>query len=96
MVGCFLKDYLFSLFIYFFFHIYTIGFFPVFWTKIPFTSGNGLEFVGCDWWFFIKNSLFYSATIKHEISFEYLLKLHSLYCCCKIIFEAWKSIEYFL
>jgi hypothetical protein len=86
----FLKDYLFSFSIYFF-HIYTLWFFLVFWTKVPFTSRNGLEPVGWDWWFFIKSLLFCSVTKKkHEISSEYLLKLHSLYCCCGTIFEAWK------
>jgi hypothetical protein len=49
-----------------------------------------LEPVGLDWWFFIKNSLFYLATRKHEINSEYLLKLRSLYFCCSTIFETWK------
>jgi hypothetical protein len=40
--------------------------------------------------FFIKSSLFCSSIRRHEICSEYLLKLRSLYCCCKIIFEAWK------
>jgi len=88
MVCCFLKDCL--LFFPFFFSYLYPWFFLVFWTKVPFTSGNGLEPVGWDWCFFIKSSLFYSATRRHEISFEYLLKLHSRYCCCMIIFEAWK------
>jgi len=85
----FLKDYLFSFSIYFF-HIYTLWFFLVFWTNVPFTSRNGLEPVGWDWWFFIKSLLFCLVIKKHEISFEYLLKLRSLYCCCGTIFEAWK------
>jgi hypothetical protein len=64
--------------------------FIVFWTKVPFTLGNDLEFVGWDWWFFINSLLFYSATRKHEISSEYLLKLCSLYYYCRTIVEAWK------
>jgi len=34
--------------------------------------------------------ILFSHKKKHEISSEYLLKLHSLYCCCGTIFEAWK------
>ena len=64
--------------------------FIVFWTKVPFTLGNDLEFVGWDWWFFINSLLFYSATRKHEISSKYLLKLRSLYYYCRTIVETWK------
>jgi len=78
-----------SHFPFIFLYLY-LWFFLVFWTKVPFTSGNDLEFVGWDWWFFINSLLFYSATRKHEISSEYLLKLRSLYYYCRTIVEAWK------
>jgi hypothetical protein len=78
-----------SHFPFIFLYLY-LWFFLVFWTKVPFTSGNDLEFVGWDWWFFINNLLFYSATRKHEISSEYLLKLRSLYYYCRTIVETWK------
>jgi hypothetical protein len=87
------KDYLLSFFIYFF-HIYC-WFFLVSWTNISFTLGNDFEPVGWDWWFFIKSLLFCSTTRRHDINFEYLLKLHSLYCCYKTIFKARKEENIF-
>jgi hypothetical protein len=86
---CLLNDYLLSFFIYFF-HIY-LWFFLVSWTNISFTLGNDFEPGGWDLWFFIKNLLFCSTTRRHDINFEYLLKLHSSYCCYITIFKAWKE-----
>ena len=44
---------------------------------------------------FNKNSLFCSATRRHEINSEYLVKRRSRYCCCRGTFEAWKVINVF-
>jgi len=63
--------------------------------KGSFTSQNDLELVRWDWWFFIKNSWFFLVIRSHEISSEYLLKLRSLYCYCRTIFEAWKIKNFF-
>ena len=70
--------------------------FPSFFSNdIWFTSRNGVEPVGGDWWFLNRSSLFCSATRRHDISFEYFSNLRSRYCCCKSIFKAWNLVNVF-
>ena len=70
--------------------------FPPFHSKdIPFTSNNGVESVCWDRWFLNRSSLFCSATRRHDISSEYFWNLHSWYCFCRSIFQAWNLVNVF-
>ena len=62
---------------------------------ILFILGNGVEPVGRDWWFLNKSSLFCSTTRRHDISSEYFSNLHSRYCYCRSLFEAWNVVNVF-
>ena len=69
---------------------------PWVWDDIAFTSGNGLDPIGQDWWFLIKSSLFCLATRRHDINLDYFINLPSRYCCCRSTFEAWNVVKNFL
>lgn len=61
--------------------------------------GIATSLVGQDWRFFIKRSLFFSATIQEDIKLVLntvvLSCSHARYCCCSSIFEAWEVVNVF-
>ena len=64
-------------------------------TNVALASGNDIDLVGRDWWFFNKSSLFCLASRIYEINSNYLGKRCSWYCYYKSTFEAWKVVNVF-